>query len=69
MSLATENTQPDERDIIKPLDHHQPIAGPKGRRIVGKNEQPVTPGDDIIKPLDHHQPIGTPRGDILGDPK
>ncbi|MFD8549821.1 hypothetical protein [Streptomyces sp. NPDC059649] len=67
--MATENTQPNERDIIKPLDHHQPIIGPNGRRIVGKNDQPVTPGEDIIKPLDHHQPIGKPIGDALGEPK
>ncbi|MFI1161463.1 hypothetical protein [Streptomyces sioyaensis] len=67
--MATENAQkPDERDIIKPLDHHQPISGPNGRRIVGKQDQPATTGEELTM-SDHHQPIGTPIGEAVAEPK
>ncbi|MEU5209606.1 hypothetical protein [Streptomyces sp. NPDC020742] len=67
--MATENTQQsNERDIIKPLDHHQPIIGPNGRRVVGKKDQPATPGEEVTT-LDHHQPIGKPLGEALGESK
>ncbi|MGI5258429.1 hypothetical protein [Streptomyces angustmyceticus] len=41
-----------DRDIVKPLDNHQPIAG------AGVAPKASPQGDrDVIKPLDNHQPI------------
>ncbi|MFI0788126.1 hypothetical protein ACH4Q6_21305 [Streptomyces lydicus] len=41
-----------DRDVIRPLDSHQPISG------AGVTAQVAKPGDrDIVKPMDSHQPI------------
>ena len=47
-----------ERDVIRPLDNHQPIIG------AGATPQVKPAGDrDIVRPMDNHQPVATPRTD------
>lgn len=53
MSVTTENQapEPNERDVIKPLDNHTPVATPglAKKKVVRK------PGD--LLPSDNHTPI------------
>ncbi|MGW7491067.1 hypothetical protein [Streptomyces sp. NPDC054786] len=45
-----------DRDVVKPLDNHQPIAG--AGITPQASPQASAQGDrDVIKPLDNHQPI------------
>ncbi|ANZ18019.1 hypothetical protein O1L44_19300 [Streptomyces noursei] len=55
--MATENKAPEanERDIVKPMDNHTPIAAPG----LGKKKAPRKPGEML--PADNHTPIINPR--------
>ncbi|MGD3107703.1 hypothetical protein [Streptomyces sp. YGL11-2] len=55
--MTTENKAPEptERDVIKPMDNHTPIAAP----MLGKKKVVRKPGE--ILPQDNHTPIIEPR--------
>ncbi|MER6050601.1 hypothetical protein ABT168_24690 [Streptomyces sp. NPDC001793] len=56
--MATENKAPEtnERDIVKPMDNHTPIATPG----LGKKKKPTTKPGEML-PADNHTPIINPR--------
>ncbi|MEU4846270.1 hypothetical protein [Streptomyces gilvosporeus] len=56
--MATENKapEPNERDVIKPMDNHTPIAAPG----IGKKKAPRKPGE-MVTTGDNHTPIIEPR--------
>lgn len=58
MNVATENKapEPNERDVIKPMDNHTPIAAPG----IGKKKAPRKPGE-MVTTGDNHTPIIEPR--------
>ncbi|MEW1654439.1 MULTISPECIES: hypothetical protein [unclassified Streptomyces] len=51
--MTTENKapKPNERDVIKPMDNHVPIAAPS----LGKKKTVKKPGEMV--PADNHVPI------------
>lgn len=52
MTTEKQTPGPRDRDIVKPLDSHQPILG------ADLTPQVPSRGDrDVIKPNDSHQPI------------
>ncbi|MFI1264489.1 MULTISPECIES: hypothetical protein [Streptomyces] len=46
MSTEKQVQHLNDRDVVKPLDNHQPIAGATAQA-----------DRDVVKPLDNHQPI------------
>lgn len=49
---------PGDRDIIRPMDNHQPISGAGVTTQVKKSDD-----RDVLKPMDNHQPIAAPLTD------
>lgn len=58
MNADNKAAVPGERDIIRPMDNHQPISGAGVGTQVKKSED-----RDVLKPMDNHQPIATPLTD------
>ncbi|QIY53167.1 hypothetical protein HEP86_17695 [Streptomyces sp. RPA4-5] len=52
MNADNKAAVPGERDIIRPMDNHQPISGAGVSTQVKKSED-----RDVLKPMDNHQPI------------
>ncbi|KPC62273.1 hypothetical protein [Streptomyces chattanoogensis] len=62
MSTSKEPQATGERDVIRPMDNHQPIAAPGVTPRVKKRAD-----RDVVKPLDNHQPIAGTTSSTTGD--